>query len=283
MFQHYIVTRFNLRSKDSSGVLKVGVSEEWMEERFKLFLNFCFPSVVNQSNKNFKWFVLFDVGTSGKNKKLIEELASGYDMFVPVYIDCDENIASSVRAEIKSRLTCDYIITSRLDNDDCIHQDYVANVQKEFNDQKYLALNFINGVTLELSEKPRLGCRVHANNPFISLIEYAKNNIDTVCCKRHGAWGKIRSLRQVNNPIPLWLSVNHERNLMNRYIGFGDVEASLLKDFNINKTILDEIIIHLLPNDKFISLKNMTTARFHYFLKVTRHKIRSKLKMIPIR
>lgn len=283
MFQHYIVTRFNVRSKDSSGILKSGVSEEWMEERFKLFLNFCFPSVTNQSNQNFQWFVLFDIGTSEKNKVKINTLASSSDIFVPLYIDCDESIAQVVREEIQSRLKFDYVITSRLDNDDSLHCDYVASVQKEFNRQEYLALNFINGATLDFNEKPQLGYRIHANNPFISLIEYAKEGVDTVCSKRHGGWGKIRSLKQINNPIPLWLSVNHDRNIRNRYIGFGDVEGSLLNHFNINEEVLDKILGNLCPNDKVGSLRNMVSARFYYFLKVFRHKIRSVLRLIPIR
>ncbi|WP_051227980.1 glycosyltransferase [Gillisia sp. JM1] len=60
MFQHYILTRFNLRAEDwttTKNNEKV-LTEEWLEERFDLFENYCFSSVRNQTNQNFKWLVV---------------------------------------------------------------------------------------------------------------------------------------------------------------------------------------------------------------------------------
>lgn len=63
--KHFIATRFNLKieewntAKDGSVVL----TEKWLEERFNLFEKYCFPSVANQSIKNFYWLIFFDVST----------------------------------------------------------------------------------------------------------------------------------------------------------------------------------------------------------------------------
>ena len=65
MFQHYLITRFNLKKEgwDTSKNNIPVLTEEWLERRFKLFETFCFPSVKHQSNQNFTWFVYFDVDT----------------------------------------------------------------------------------------------------------------------------------------------------------------------------------------------------------------------------
>ena len=58
--KHIVITRFNLKiwQKDKSN--KTTLGEDWMEERFNLFERFCFPSLMHQSDKNFRWLCLFD-------------------------------------------------------------------------------------------------------------------------------------------------------------------------------------------------------------------------------
>ena len=63
-FSHFILTRFNVKkmwSQDKRGN-KV-LTDEWLSHRFKLFENYCLPSIVNQENKNFIWLVYFDQDT----------------------------------------------------------------------------------------------------------------------------------------------------------------------------------------------------------------------------
>lgn len=96
MFQHFIITRFNLRradwktTKNSDEVL----SETWLKNRFTLFENYCILSVKKQKNQNFKWLVFLGINTPEIYKEKIEEVN-----------------------------TMDYIITSRLDNDDSLHSN----------------------------------------------------------------------------------------------------------------------------------------------------------------
>jgi hypothetical protein len=55
-----------------------------MENRMWLFENFCFPTVVSQSNKNFKW-LLFDENTKEIYKNRIEKLVENHPHFVVLY------------------------------------------------------------------------------------------------------------------------------------------------------------------------------------------------------
>ena len=61
MFKHFLITRFNLIKADwnTNKKDKAVLTEEWHENRFKLFLNYCYPSVAAQQNKNFTWLVFF--------------------------------------------------------------------------------------------------------------------------------------------------------------------------------------------------------------------------------
>ena len=75
MFQHYILTRFNLRRDDwtiTKNNEKV-LSDSWLKDRFELFENFCFNSVKNQTNQNFKWLVFFDSNTPDNYKQKVKE------------------------------------------------------------------------------------------------------------------------------------------------------------------------------------------------------------------
>ncbi len=66
MFQHFLITRFNLRKETwTTNKQNVAVlTEEWHENRFKLFKDYCFTSVAAQTNKNFVWLVFFSNGLS---------------------------------------------------------------------------------------------------------------------------------------------------------------------------------------------------------------------------
>ncbi|WP_216746139.1 glycosyltransferase [Paucihalobacter ruber] len=55
-YKHYIITRFNLRKSDwNTGKKNISVlTDQWHDNRFELFANFCFPFVAAQTNKNFE-------------------------------------------------------------------------------------------------------------------------------------------------------------------------------------------------------------------------------------
>ena len=63
-FEHFIITRFNLPiySKTKSGNIS-STETKYLDNRFKLFMNYCLPSIKQQTCQNFKWLVLFDINT----------------------------------------------------------------------------------------------------------------------------------------------------------------------------------------------------------------------------
>lgn len=244
MFQHYILTRFNLRATDwtiTKNKEKV-LTDEWLKERFDLFENFCFSSVKTQSNQNFKWLVFFDVNTPESYKIKVEEYRKSYQNFYPFFIDGMPNFLHEIVKNINLLDTEKYIITSRLDNDDSIHEDYVNVVQSYFDKQNHLAIDLIDGYTLQIGEKIRLGFQKHLYNPFISLIEKKEDDFKTVWFRsRHGSWKYEKNIIRVKDKR-LWLGIIHSKNKVNKFEGYGKVDAEIINKFHIAKIKADEIL-----------------------------------------
>ncbi|PHR70577.1 MAG: hypothetical protein COA67_08100 [Lutibacter sp.] len=242
MFQHYIITRFNLRRDDWNTTKnnEVVLSDSWLEERFELFENYCFPSVKNQTNQHFKWLVFFDVNTPEIYKSKIEDFVKEYDNFHPFFIDGMKSFIPSIIEKVDVLDTEKYIITSRLDNDDCIHQDYTSVVQSFFDKQDYMAIDVTGGYGMEVGNKIKLGKMLHLYNPYISLIE-RKERVKTVWHKGHTHWKYERNILEVKNKH-LWLTIIHEKNKSNKFRGFGKVKRTILDEFNISSSISKSLI-----------------------------------------
>lgn len=270
MFQHYILTRFNLRAKNwinTKNDEKV-LTEEWLKDRFELFENFCFSSVKNQTNQNFKWLVFFDKKTPDVYKKKVEAYQKSYTNFIPFFIDGMENFLPEIIKNIKNLDSEKYIITSRLDNDDCIHEDYTEVIQNQFDQQEHQAVDIIHGYTLETGKCTRLGYLMKLNNPFISLIE-KKSDYKTVWFRdRHGSWKYEKNMIRIKRER-LWLSVIHSKNKVNEFSGYGDVNPEKLYAFHISENRMNGLTQNLESVNSWwvLSSKNRLNFTFKRYFK----------------
>ncbi len=89
MFEHFIITRFNLRQEnwDTTKNKTQINSEFWIKNRFELFDKYCFPTVKAQTNQNFKWLVFFDVQTPKEYREIVVNYVRDYNNFIPLFID----------------------------------------------------------------------------------------------------------------------------------------------------------------------------------------------------
>jgi len=175
-FQHFLFTPFNALPS----WLASFPDETWHKHRFKLFDQFCYPSVIGQSNQNFKWIVVFSVNTLEVYKRKIEEYAE-YENFIPIYIPEDKHPDEVPHEVISKYLLNDksYIITTRIETDDALCRDYVEMVQQYFDKQEFEFINFSNGYVWNMNTY-EIYLDKQPSNPFISLIEEIDNikNID---------------------------------------------------------------------------------------------------------
>ena len=216
-FQHFVLTRFNrgLYSKpklDRQG--KPIVADSWMKHRLDLFLRYCYPSLRHQSRQNFTWLVFWDAKTPEKFLRSIRALQT-FRGFSPVFKGSFlQNVQERIRPDTR------YVITTRIDNDDAFNTKAIETIQKQFNCQERLALNFPEGYCLHHSQ---LYLMRHHSNPFISLIERIQwvdgvPQIKTVMGEKHNEIARIAPIKQISSGR-MWIQVVHGQNLLNRVKG----------------------------------------------------------------
>lgn len=272
MFSHYLITRFNLKNPkwDVTKNNETLLTDEWLEHRLWLFENFCFPSVAAQTNRNFNWLIYFDTTTPQHYKERIEAIVAGQPNIKLFYIDG----MAAFYPEIKKFITQntagkDYLITSRIDNDDCINKNFIDVVQQQFKSQDYMAVDVIKGYSLQIKPDIMLGKKEHIFNPFISLIE---KNTDpkTVWFNDHNLWKKETRIIQVSDKR-LWMSIIHEKNKVNEFDGYGNIKwEDINKDFIVSPTMASNIAYNILPHNKWAwtSFKNETYVKWVLFNKM---------------
>lgn len=240
-FNHFFLTKFNVRAFPE---LRPGCEPDWLEKRFQLFDQFCFPSMQKQSNQNFKWLVFFDVDTPETFKQKIANYAKQWHNFVPVYLDCPlpyGQFPDEVRAVVRQYIPsdCEYLITTWLDNDDAIHRDYVQMIQDNFACQESETLNFIFGYQLC---NGKLYFDFEFANHFISLIErYDPTSFNTCLCRPHKEIYEVCRSAQKILCKPVWIEVVHGSNYMNVYRrGFRVPTSKILNEFSIQTQAPDD-------------------------------------------
>jgi hypothetical protein len=229
--------------------------------------------VASQTNQNFEWLVFFDDSTKPKYRHIIEDLQSQFSGFSPRFIDGMDAFLPTIQ-EITKTCNAPYIITSRLDNDDCLSKYYVETVQNQFSQQDFLALDFVNGYTLQLGRQYKLGHKLHVFNPFISLIEKNEQPV-TVWSKNHAQWKHESRVKTIKNQ-PIWMSVIHLENKVNEFTGYGFLDANdILESFPIPSDLNQSILNNLkpTPNWLFQNLLNLWSSYFNFYFKLLKRNL----------
>lgn len=214
---HLFLTRFNLRSGGREKNIRQ--SKDWLKTRFQLFEDYCFPSMLAQTRRDFSWLIYFDSETPEYYKSRVIEYQQQMPDLKPVWVKPSKaiHVASDVLS-IANRVESSHILTTRLDNDDGIHQDFVHKL-REVSDS-YLqehtpqVFNFSQGYILA---KNRLYCHQDTSNPFSSLLE-STSSPKTIWGAQHVNIGTLGNLHQIDSE-PMWLQVIHSNNVRNRIKG----------------------------------------------------------------
>lgn len=276
MFQHYIITRFNLRqkgwvtAKNNTAVL----SEEWIENRFRIFELYCLPTLKAQTNPNFKWLIFFDTNTPDFYAEKIGNYVRDFPNLVPVFVDGMDAFSPEIR-KILAEDKNPYLITTRLDNDDAVSINFVDEIQKQFDQQTYEAIDFVDGYTLQIHPNFRMGKRKHLYNPFISLIEKNENPV-SVTSKGHTLWKKEKRVKRVENNR-IWMSIIHFENKVNEFEGYGEVDINkVMEEFAFSHTLKLEIKTNSEPCGKWVlvNMKNMLNSYFTVYFKDLKRKLK---------
>lgn len=152
---HCIITRFSFRFKPDDPIDKL-LSTERLDERIKMFEKYCYASIVNQTGKYFCWIIIIDPLLPNEYKQALQDLidahknSENYDTKGPRDIwlhTWDWDVSTGFRlGEIdwileyyrrrdieagKEWVRPKYLVTTRLDDDDCLVNTFINLVRTE--------------------------------------------------------------------------------------------------------------------------------------------------------
>ena len=241
-FRHYILTRFNLPLSSRNNGMGIDVcGEEYLAYRFRLFEDYCLPSVKNQSCQNFKWLVLFDANTPRVYKDRAEAWHQENPNLIPCFLDIeqyggllptsgdlvvdvdnDESMLQITRDFICSVLkdqgetTSRWLLTTRLDSDDAIHTDLIKTIQRDFlqNPQESV---FDYVASYKYVPEEHIVYRYWLRNGhFITLAEALFREPRTVLFCNHLKIEEFVRVKHIYG-LPLQLELIHGGNVVNGY------------------------------------------------------------------
>lgn len=228
---HFLITRFNLRPNDS---LEGGqLNEEWLRYRLDLFDKFCFPTVKNQSEQDFKWLVLFDTETPDSIKQRIRQYQQDWSNFVPVFLP--PGVQKGGYRAVMEQLTAmpDILITTRLDNDDGLCRTFVEQIRKHATATEPTVLEFPVGFVWH---KKRIYLDRQKHNPFTTLVEPCnpskENTFRTIYSGSHLDIENLGRVLIVTEE-PSWIQVIHGNNVANKARGIRYSAKDVSKHFDI--------------------------------------------------
>lgn len=264
---HFILTRFNLKLwwKEDKNHQSIQ-TKEWLEERFRLFETYTWPSIKAQTCQDFKWICLFDKDTPEIYKERIQRLQQEYDSFLPYY--CGEKETKLFQSYFKHLVyknadkSQNELLTTYLDNDDAIHKEFIKDVQTRVKNLKYnTIISYQYGI--QYYEEMNIAVRIpYKNNHFLTYYERLTEHIKTVWGFWHFSIFKYPhiGIELVNNKKkPYWIETIHQGNIDN------DVKMTLHHHLITRKDILLDFGLNILLEKKAISWYRviyMFTPRF---------------------
>lgn len=216
-FETILLTEFNW------GTNPKGIEEDYLEQRFRLFDKYTFPSVNTQTDKDFVWLLYLNSKTPQKFKEMLDEYQKQATMrqMILAYIDSNDGLPSFgdvVRNHHK--VNKKWLMTLRCDNDDILANNYIEEMKKNFRPVNNMYIDLIRGYNLndKTGELNAYKCR---SCHFLGYVEdTTKRKFETVFNHDHSLAKNFGWMRRVDNKFyPLWCEVSHSSNEVNTFRG----------------------------------------------------------------
>jgi hypothetical protein len=273
LFRHFVFTRVNLGYKDRIGKIKKDFfnEESWLDYRFDIFYNTCLPSMIQQTNQKFIWFIYLDIETPKKYIEAVQSKIKGkQNMVVLLKAGSFGSVLQHARDSIidKGVVGFEYLITTRIDSDDMIHHDYINEIQKRFNYQKYTSINFNKGFVYDLRFK-LLGTAINKSNPFISVIEKVESfgSFKTVFHIEHSKFIFEKERIEIKSGERMWAMTIHDLNIDTNFYGNPKLFSFSEKINGFNFSFLNRAPLSTKFNYKRVFYKKQLKKVIPYVLK----------------
>ena len=212
-FNHIILTRFNLQYELGNSI---HLEPSWLEERFRLFEQYCLPSIIGQSNSSFTWVILASDQTADVYRR---RLSSYSEVCSNIVIEYSPYVADLVglykKIGEKYVGDCDYLLSTRIDSDDMLAPHFVdrlhSYIHSQFSGES--VITFPRGI--QWFEKEAIAYSIsYAQNHFLNFLE-ASSNIRTSLGIDHT---KVEKRNMIQLPdASMWCEIVHGTNICNGY------------------------------------------------------------------
>lgn len=213
-YKHIILTRFNLQYELQSDI---HIQAEWLEERFRLFEQYCLPSILAQSTQAFDWIIFISDQTPTTYLSRLQLLTQAHANihlvpcpyqkdYTPLYKRIGEQYIGD----------SDYLLSTRLDNDDMLASNYVQLLQDHISASTPAPaiISFPRGIQWFECHDIAFAVRYNKNH-YLNFWE-EKSNILTSLGADHTL---IKSEELYLYPEPnMWCEIVHEGNISNGYV-----------------------------------------------------------------
>jgi len=220
-YQVAIYTRFNLPLKFGGVINRPGIhlKKKWLDSRVELFNKYCLPSVKNQTDQNFTWFICFAENTP---PEYVNEICTAKQA-VPIFANSQGQSVERSREHI---IDDSILATIRLDSDDSIslnYIDYLSESIKSFDqaiDHENYVLAFTDGCEYDLQNN-KYYSRLYLHSPFIALCEKTKpsKHIKSVFADAHYLMHRSYKTLLIPTEEPMWRINIHDDNVANKIKG----------------------------------------------------------------
>lgn len=208
---HVLVTRFNLPTPGPESLVRA--REGWLRERIDLFERHTVPSVLRQRAAGLSWIVYLDpLSPTWLLERLQPHIAAG--VFMPLYREHADwtDVARDARGMTGAR--GDLLLTTNLDNDDALADDFAVRVQALARRHGRSAIYLASGL---IARGDELYLRRDARNAFCSVAE-PWDDPGTAWRDWHTLLGRHYPV-VVERGAPGWMQVVHGGNVSNRVRG----------------------------------------------------------------
>ncbi len=233
-FKHYFLTRWNLLDTENDIYNSVDDPHDWMRHRVALFEKYTLPAMMKQTCKDFTWLLAF-------SQKTPPDIIRRYRNLRNIVV-----IFEYPTEWLRNNYGREWLLTTRLDNDDILLPTFVEKVQervKESTKKGSFRTEIIDVMGVQwdmIGNKWYDSGRNMPNSPFLSLFENTKKPY----LSGHVGVGLIKGVKTAmycshskmtwhfpayKIPEELAIMCIHDRNIGNKIVGGDLSNASYFK------------------------------------------------------
>ena len=166
----YIITRFSIydkkystskyfqittNNKNNYHYKKKLFNENRLDLKFKIFKMITLPSIINQTNQNFEWYIYTSSFLPKKYKKNLLQLVKFYSQIKICYV---ESFADFFKfKELKHLDSTDKTYcTLRIDDDDGLNKNFLKTIIDNYSHLNKVIISFPRGIKFEINDEEEI-------------------------------------------------------------------------------------------------------------------------------